>query len=83
MKNVVYRTGALGIGNEKLSIEFYVSTSKVFNPEREIKELEIEISGENTSISADLNEEELDSLVDFLQDCRRHVMSFNESTKVK
>jgi len=80
MKNHIYRIG-LGGNNFKPDLEFYVCETNEINPSRDILEMGIVVIGKDMQLDGDLDESELDSLIDYLQDCQRYIKQFNKNSK--
>lgn len=76
MENQIYR---IRMSDEHL-LEFYVCDTNELKPNRDIKELGVVLYKDGIQIDGGLNETELGSLIKFLEDCERHVVSFNKTS---
>lgn len=76
MENVIYRIEL----NSDAQLEFYVCDTNELNPVRDIKEIGIVLLEGNNQLDGQLNENELDSLIDYLNDCKHYIAKFNEKS---
>lgn len=79
MKNQIYR---IDLSGDALC-EFYVCQTNEVDPERDILEMGVVILDRPVSLQldGDMDLDELDSLIDYLQDCRRYIKEFNKNSK--
>lgn len=81
MKNHIYRIELSKSDGTYPDIEFSVVKTNEVNPVRNILCLEINMIDKECQFDGSLDEEELDSLIDYLQDCRRYISDFNKRSK--
>jgi hypothetical protein len=79
MENQIYRVRL----SDDSTLEFYVGSINGINPLRDIKELGIVVLGKDLQLDGDLDSTQLESLICYLQDCRRYIEKFNENSKPK
>lgn len=82
MENTIYRINLEENKNKKIDLEFYICDTNELNPYRKIKELGIIIlDNKKLQLDASLSEIELDSLIEYLIDCKKHIINFNKESK--
>lgn len=81
MKNHIYRIELSKSDGTYPDIELSVVETNEVNPIRNILCLEINMIDKKCQFDGSLDEEELDSLIDYLQDCRRYISDFNKRSK--
>lgn len=81
MKNHIYRIELSKSDGAYPDIELSVVETNEVNPIRNILCLEINMIDKKCQFDGSLDEEELDSLIDYLQDCRRYISDFNKRSK--
>jgi len=77
MKNQIYRIDL----EPSHKLEFYVLSTNEINPHRETKEMGIVVLEKNVQLDGSLELDELDSLIEYLENCRDYIKEFNQKTK--
>jgi len=76
MKNQIYRVDL----NDKKQIEFWICNTNAINPTIPQREVAITVLGQDgLQLDSSLDNDELESLIDYLQDAKRHCEKFNSS----
>ena len=60
-------------------MEFSIFNTNEINPHKEQKELGVVIIADGIQIDGSFDDDDLNSLINFLHDCRRYITSFNEA----
>lgn len=68
MKNISYRKQ-----QETDVLEFYLIETNTLDPVIPLLEIEVSINTNEAEIEFNLEGDELDSLIDYLQDCRKYI----------
>jgi hypothetical protein len=81
MENQIYR---IKLSGDALC-EFYVCKTNEVNPVRNILEMGVVILDRSTNLQldGDIELDELDSFINYLQDCRNYIKEFNKNSKPK
>ena len=77
MENQIYRIEM----SSKYKLEFYVCETNELNPYRVIKEMGVILYDKNDQIDGELNTQQLDSLINYLTDCKHYIEQFNSESK--
>ncbi len=77
MENTIFRKK----GSNNSEIEFYTFSTNEIEPYREIKELGIVVLHGEKQFDFDLNENDIDELIKYLQDIKEHVSQFNFNSR--
>jgi hypothetical protein len=75
MENQIYR---INLSNEA-KIEFYVCKTNNVEPNYPMREMGIVVYKEDDQVDGNLQIDELESLISYLEDCKRYIEKFNES----
>lgn len=79
MKNQIYRIQVTPTEGSSMDLEFYIADTNDTNPYREMLCLGVtQVQGD---FDAALDEDELESLIDYLQNCQRAIKQFNKDSK--
>jgi len=81
MKNHIYRIELAKSDGTYPDIEFSVAETNELNPVRDILCLGICMMDKESQFDGSLDEKELESLIDYLQDCQRYISNFNKNSK--
>lgn len=80
MENTIYRVDM----TEGNTLEFYICGTNEVNPYRKIKEIGVTVfNKEGMQLDASLEPEELESLLEYLRNCQRHIDNFNRKSKAE
>lgn len=81
MKNQIYRLPLTFSSNKELPLEFYIAEMNEVNPVRDTLCLAVQIVDGDSQMDAVLDQEELESLIDYLEKCERAIRDFNKHSK--
>lgn len=74
MENQIYRLDA----TDNHTVEFYVCATNETEPYRSIREMALTVTKKNIQIDASLNDDELESLIQYLKDCQQYIKEYNK-----
>jgi len=77
MENQIYRVGL----TDKAFAELYVCHTNEIEPYRPIRELALVVIDGEKQFDASFAEEEIDSLIRYLEDCKTYIKVFNSKSK--
>lgn len=81
MENTIYRVDNFD-GNHTL--EIHICDTNELNPYRDIKEIGIVVlNREGLQLNVSIDENELESLIEYLRNAQRHIDNFNRNSKPK
>lgn len=83
MKNQIYRIEVAVSSGKSLDLEFSIVDTNDVNPYRELLCIGVQLTDGDIQMDAALDEEELESLIDYLQNCQRAIRQFNKESKPK
>lgn len=81
MKNHIYRVELAKSDGTYPDIEFSVTETNEVNPFKDALCLGICMTDEDHRFDGSLDEEELESLIDYLHECKRYISNFNRKNK--
>ena len=76
MENQIYRLNL----ERGADLELYVVGSNELNPFRSIREMAIQIITGEKQLDTSINENELESLIKYLTDCKDYIKKYNEES---
>lgn len=78
MKNHIYRVELSKSDGSYPDIEFSVIETNEVNPFKDALCLGIRMADKEFQFDGSLDEEELESFIDYLQECKRYIYNFNK-----
>lgn len=83
MKNQIYRIRLSESKDKDLNLEFYIAETNDVEPYREKLCLGVLMMDGEVQMDAALDEDELESLIDYLRNCSYAINKFNKESKPK
>lgn len=75
MENQIYR-----IETKANALEFFIAKTNEVYPYRDIREMGVVVFSSGKQIDFPIDPLELDSLIKYLEECRRYIKNFNSKT---
>lgn len=78
MEKIIYRTGS-----PDGEIEIFVGKTTYLSPDRDARELFIQFITDGSRYDFELEEQEIQELISYLEDCKRYIKDFNKQSLEK
>lgn len=76
MENIIYQKYFTQKESDKF--EFYIAGSNTIEPCKETRELWLTVKSKDIQLDTYFDSNELDSLIDYLQNCRTYIRHYNK-----